>query len=50
MKEVPPGRFARLDGTRYELASALRLLNTELEPQGYRLLHQNEFSDRAESG
>ncbi len=43
MKEVPPGRFARLDGTRYELESALRILNTELEPQGYRLLHQNQF-------
>ncbi|GDX91087.1 hypothetical protein LBMAG46_10930 [Planctomycetia bacterium] len=43
MKRVPPGRFARRDKARYDLSSAIRILNTELEPQGFRLLHQNGF-------
>jgi len=43
MKRVPPGRFARRDRTRYDLNSAIRILNTELEPQGFRLLNQNGF-------
>lgn len=43
MERVPPGRFARRDRTRYDLDSALRILNSELEPQGYRLIHQNQF-------
>lgn len=43
MEQAPPGRFARRDRTRYDLASAIRILNSELEPQGYRLLHQNNF-------
>jgi len=43
MKRVPPGRFARRDKARYDLNSAIRILNAELEPQGFRLLHQNGF-------
>ncbi|MFO0975916.1 MAG: secretin N-terminal domain-containing protein [Planctomycetaceae bacterium] len=43
MERVPPGRFARRDRTKYDLDSALRILNSELEPQGYRLIHQNQF-------
>ncbi|MFM7866023.1 MAG: hypothetical protein ACKPHU_17560, partial [Planctomycetaceae bacterium] len=43
MKRVPPGRFARRDKTRYDLNSAIRILNAELEPQGFRLLRQNGF-------
>ncbi len=43
MDKVPPGRFARRDKTQYDLASALRILNSELEPQGYRLLHQKSY-------
>jgi len=43
MDKVPPGRFARRDKTEYDLASALRILNSELEPQGYRLLHQKSY-------
>jgi type II secretion system protein D len=43
MEKVPPGRFARRDRTRYDLNSAVRILNSELEPLGFRLLHQNGF-------
>ena len=43
MKRVPPGRFARRDKARYDLNSAIRILNAELEPQGFRLLRQNGF-------
>ncbi len=43
MDKVPPGRFARRDKTEYDLASALRILNRELEPQGFRLLHQKSY-------
>lgn len=43
MDKVPPGRFARRDKKRYDLASAVRLLNSELEPQGYRLLVQKSY-------
>jgi len=43
MEKVPPGRFARRDRTRYDVTSAVRILNSELEPLGYRLLHQNGF-------
>ncbi len=43
MEKTPPGRFARRDRTRYDLNSAIRILNSELEPLGYRLLHQNGF-------
>jgi type II secretion system protein D len=43
MEKAPPGRFARRDRTKYDLDSAIRILNSELEPQGFRLLHQNNF-------
>lgn len=43
MEKTPPGRFARRDRTKYDLDSALRIVNSELEPQGYRLIHQNQF-------
>lgn len=43
MEKVPPGRYARRDNKRYDLASAIRILNSELEPQGYRLLVQKSF-------
>jgi general secretion pathway protein D len=43
MEKTPPGRFARRDRTRYDVKSAVRILNSELEPLGYRLLHQNGF-------
>lgn len=40
MDKVPHGRFARRDRRRYEPASALRILNAELESQGFRLIKQ----------
>jgi len=43
MDSVPPGRYARRDKKEYDLRSAVRILNSELEPQGYRLLVQKQF-------
>ena len=43
MDKVPPGRFARKDKRRYDVDDAIRILNSELEPQGYRLLRQKQF-------
>jgi general secretion pathway protein D len=43
MDEVPPGRYARRDRKLYDPGSAIRILNSELEPQGYRLLLQNNY-------
>jgi general secretion pathway protein D len=43
MDKVPPGRYARRDSRHYDLTSAIRILNSELEPQGYRLLVQKNF-------
>jgi len=43
MDSVPPGRFARRDKKQYDLDTAVRILNKELEPQGYRLLVQKSY-------
>ncbi len=43
MDKVPPGRYARKDKRRYDVDDAIRILNSELEPQGYRLLRQKQF-------
>jgi type II secretion system protein D len=43
MDSVPPGRFARRDKKQYDLETAIRILNKELEPQGYRLLAQKSY-------
>ncbi|MCA9035010.1 MAG: hypothetical protein KDA91_07770 [Planctomycetaceae bacterium] len=43
MDQIPPGRFAWRERRTYELGSAIRILNSHLERQGYRLLLQNEF-------
>ena len=43
MDKVPPGRFARKDKRNYDVDDAVRILNSELEPQGYRLLRQKQF-------
>ncbi len=43
MEKVPAGRYARRDRNRYEVESALNILNRELEPQGFRLIQQNGF-------
>ncbi len=43
MDSVPPGRFARRDKKQYDIATAIRILNKELEPQGYRLLAQKSY-------
>jgi len=43
MDKVPPGRFARKDKRSYDVDDAIRILNSELESQGYRLLRQKQF-------
>jgi general secretion pathway protein D len=43
MDKVPPGRFARKDKREYDVDDAIRILNSELEKQGYRLLRQQQF-------
>lgn len=43
MDKIPHGSFARRDRTRYQVDSAVRILNAELEPQGFRLIQQSSF-------
>ena len=43
MDKIPPGRFARKDKRTYDVDDAIRILNSELESQGYRLLRQKQF-------
>ena len=43
MDRIPSGRYARRDRTRYDIPSVIRILNTELEPQGFRLFQQGRF-------
>ena len=43
--KVPPGRFSRNDWNRYSLTEALRILNRELEPKGFRILDRGQFLD-----
>lgn len=43
MDKVPHGKFARRDRKRYEAESAVRILNAELEKQGFRLVQQGQF-------
>lgn len=41
--KLPGGRYARRDRRRYEIDSAINLLNAELEPKGFRLFQQGNF-------
>jgi len=43
MDKVPHGRYARRDRTKYQTESVIRILNKELEAQGFRLIHQGNF-------
>ncbi|MCA9065028.1 MAG: hypothetical protein KDA96_18285, partial [Planctomycetaceae bacterium] len=43
MDRVPPGRFSRRDRAEYSVEQAVRILNSELESQGYRLLVQGPY-------
>lgn len=43
MDRIPPGRFARRDRNRYAPDEAIRILNSELERQGFRLLLQGRY-------
>jgi type II secretion system protein D len=43
MKRAPNGKFTRTDRKKYPIQEAIRVLNRELEPLGYRVVHQNDF-------
>ena len=43
--KVPPGRFSRNDWNRYSLADALKVVNHELEPKGFRVLERGKYLD-----
>lgn len=43
MKRAPSGRWTRADRQKYSRTDAVRLLNRELEPKGFRLLEQERF-------
>ena len=40
---VPSGRFSRFDRTLLSKTEAIRILNREFEPKGYRLIEQGQF-------
>jgi len=43
MKQCPAGEYSRSDARRYTVPDAVRILNRELEPSGFRLIEQHEF-------
>lgn len=43
--KVPPGRFSRNDWSKYSLNEAIRILNRELEPKGFRVLERGQYLD-----
>lgn len=43
--KVPTGRYSRNDWSRYSLTEAVRVLNRELEPNGFRLLERGQYLD-----
>lgn len=43
MHDVPEGRFSRRDYRRHTRAEAVRILNQQLEPLGFRILEKDEF-------
>uniref|UniRef100_A0A7C2P133 Type II secretion system protein GspD n=1 Tax=Schlesneria paludicola TaxID=360056 RepID=A0A7C2P133_9PLAN len=40
---VPAGRFTRRDGAEYNRADAVRIINREIEPLGFRLIEKGNF-------
>ncbi|MFM9965981.1 MAG: secretin N-terminal domain-containing protein [Planctomycetaceae bacterium] len=45
MDKIPPGRFSRSDWSRYSVTDALKILNRELEPKGFRILERGQYLD-----
>ncbi len=43
--KVPPGRFSRNDWSRYSLTDALKIMNSELEPKGFRVMERGKYLD-----
>ena len=42
MKDTPPGRFSRFDRAAYTRREAVRMLNRELEPEGFRVFEEGD--------
>ncbi|HUQ68864.1 MAG TPA: secretin N-terminal domain-containing protein, partial [Planctomycetaceae bacterium] len=40
---VPSGRFTRRDGAEYSRADAVRIINREIEPHGFRVIEKGNF-------
>ncbi|MFQ5734211.1 MAG: secretin N-terminal domain-containing protein, partial [Planctomycetaceae bacterium] len=45
MNRIPPGRFSRYDRRKYSRKEAVRVLNQELEPKGFRLVEKGKYLD-----
>jgi hypothetical protein len=43
LDKIPKGEFSRLDRNHYTRTEAVRVLNAELEPIGFRILEKGEF-------
>ncbi len=43
MDRAPSGRFTRRDGKKYTRNEAVRILNNELEPEGFRVVEKGEY-------
>ncbi len=43
MDKTPRGNFSRMDRTKYSRAEAVRVLNRELEPKGFRIVEKEQF-------
>jgi len=43
MHDAPPGRFSRHDWSKHTRTEAVRILNRDLEKQGYRILEKGQF-------
>ena len=43
--KVPTGRFSRNDWNRHTLNDAVKILNRELEPKGFRILERGQYLD-----
>lgn len=43
MDRVPKGRYSRRDSTKYNRRDAVRILNKDIEPLGFRLIEKGDF-------
>ncbi|MCA8997949.1 MAG: hypothetical protein KDA80_13215, partial [Planctomycetaceae bacterium] len=43
MLDVPPGKFSRHDWKKHDREDAVKILNRELEPEGFRVVIKDQF-------